>query len=205
MACGEYHTIVICTEGTLYSWGKNDMGQLGHGDKTTTYFPRQVLALAKKICIQAACGGQHSLVLSDANKLYGWGNNAYGQLGMKIPDKMILSPDIVPSLRRSGACHVVCGYSHTVAILKNEQLFAWGRNDCGQLGLGHYTHSFIPEHVTALKKYQVQQIDCGYDHCIAFAAEFKGSDSPPIEHVVTWGRGEEGQVKIVPRSFLFPE
>lgn len=31
----------------------------------------------------------------------------------------------------------------------------WGRNDCGQLGLGHYTHSSIPEHVTAFKKFQV--------------------------------------------------
>ena len=42
VACGEYHTIVICTEGTLYSWGKNDMGQLGHGHKKSEHFPRQV-------------------------------------------------------------------------------------------------------------------------------------------------------------------
>jgi hypothetical protein len=70
----------------------------------------QVMALAKKICIKAACGGQHSLVLTDANKLYGWGSNTYGQLGMNINDRAMLSPDIVPSLRRSGSCHVVCGY-----------------------------------------------------------------------------------------------
>jgi len=207
VACGEFHTIVICTEGTLYSWGKNDMGQLGHGDKKSRHFPAQVMALAKKICIKAACGGQHSLVLTDANKLYGWGSNVYGQLGMNVADKLMLTPDIVPSLRRSGSCHVVCGYSHTVALLKNEQLYVWGRNDCGQLGLGHYTHSPIPEHVTALKRYQVQQVDCGYDHCIAFVAEDKGADAPPIERVYTWGRGEEGQLghsdvfsRCVPRS-----
>jgi len=207
VACGEFHTIVICTEGTLYSWGKNDMGQLGHGDKKSRHFPAQVMALAKKICIKAACGGQHSLVLTDANKLYGWGSNVYGQLGMNVADKLMLTPDIVPSLRRSGSCHVVCGYSHTVALLKNEQLYVWGRNDCGQLGLGHYTHSPIPEHVTALKRYQVQQVDCGYDHCIAFVAEDKGADTPPIERVYSWGRGEEGQLghsdvfsRCVPRS-----
>ena len=207
VSCGEFHTIVICTEGTIYSWGKNDTGQLGHGDRQSICFPKQIMALAKKICIKAACGGQHSLVLTDANKLYGWGSNVYGQLGMNIADKMLPTPDIVPSLRRSGSCHVVCGYSHTVALLKNEQLYVWGRNDCGQLGLGHYTHSPIPEHMTALKRYQVQQIDCGYDHCVAFVAEDKGADAPPVERVFTWGRGEEGQLghndffsRCVPRS-----
>ena len=207
VSCGEFHTMVICTEGTIYSWGKNDYGQLGHGDRHSRHFPKQIMALAKKICIKAAAGGQHSLVLTDANKLYGWGSNSYGQLGMNIADKLLLTPDIVPSLRRSGSCHMVCGYSHTVALLKNEQLYVWGRNDCGQLGLGHYTHSPIPEHVTALKRFQVQQIDCGYDHCIAFVAEDKGADAPPVERVYTWGRGEEGQLghndffsRCVPRS-----
>jgi alpha-tubulin suppressor-like RCC1 family protein len=42
------------------------------------------MALAKKICIKAAAGGQHSLVLTDANKIYAWGNNNFGQLGMGI-------------------------------------------------------------------------------------------------------------------------
>lgn len=65
------------------------------------------------------------------------------------------TPDIVGTLRRSGTCHIVCGYSHCVALLKTEQLFAWGRNDSGQLGLGHYDDVSIPEHITAFKKVQV--------------------------------------------------
>ena len=48
--------------------------------------------------------------------------------------------------------------------------------------------------MTALKKYQVQQVCCGYDHVIAFVAEDKGPDTPPVERVYTWGRGEEGQL-----------
>jgi alpha-tubulin suppressor-like RCC1 family protein len=61
--------------------------------------------------------------------------------------------------------------------------------------------------MTALKRFQVQQIDCGYDHCVAFCAEDKGADAPPVERVFTWGRGEEGQLghndyfsRCVPRS-----
>ena len=195
VSCGEYHTLAVCQDGTLWSWGRNQCGQLGHGDNKDKYvMPTQVMALAKKICIKAAAGGQHSLVLTDANKIYGWGSNNFGQLGMNIPDKFLTRPDIISSMRRSGACHVVCGYSHSVALLKNEQIYTWGRNDCGQLGLGHYTHSGTPEHVTALKRYQVQQVGCGYDHCVAFVAEDKGKDMPPVERVYTWGRGEEGQL-----------
>ena len=195
VSCGEYHSMAVCQDGTLWSWGRNHMGQLGHGDTKDHYkWPMQVMALAKKICIKAAAGGQHSLVLTDANKIYAWGNNNFGQLGMNIKDKFLPRPDIVPTLRRSGTCHIVCGYAHSVALLKNEQLYTWGRNDCGQLGLGHYTHAPLPEHVTALKKYQVQQINCGYDHCVAFVAEDKGPDVPPVEKVFSWGRGEEGQL-----------
>ena len=76
------------------------------------------MALAKKICIKAAAGGQHSMVLTDANKIYAWGNNNFGQLGMNIKDKMLPRPDIVSALRRSGTCHIVCGYAHSVSILR---------------------------------------------------------------------------------------
>jgi alpha-tubulin suppressor-like RCC1 family protein len=41
---------------------------------------------------------------------------------------------------------------------------------------------------------QVQQIQCGYDHCIAFVAEDGGLGAPPVEKIFTWGRGEEGQL-----------
>ena len=41
---------------------------------------------------------------------------------------------------------------------------------------------------------QVQQIQCGYDHCVAFVAEDGGLGAPPVEKIFTWGRGEEGQL-----------
>ncbi|EKX40966.1 hypothetical protein GUITHDRAFT_46944, partial [Guillardia theta CCMP2712] len=194
IACGEFHTVAICIEGTIWSWGRNQCGQLGHGNTKTCYFPTQVVGMAKKICIRAACGGQHTLVLTDANKIYAWGSNAYGQLGLNRSDKAVLQPDIVDHLRRSGACHVLCGYSHSMALMKNEQIYTWGRNDCGQLGLGHYTHSPVPELVTALRSVRVQQIACGYDHCVAFVADEVEPGMPPLEHVYSWGRGEEGQL-----------
>jgi len=194
VACGESHTLAVGQDGTLWTWGRNQYGQLGHGDCKTHKLPRRVEALEKKICIKAAAGGQHSLVLTEANKVYAFGSNVFGQLGLESRVKYSSAPDIVSRLRRSGVCHVTCGYSHSFALLKSEQLYAWGRNDCGQLGLGHYRSSPVPEHLTMFKKSQVQQISCGYDHNIAFVSEFAGPGVPPLEKVYTWGRGEEGQL-----------
>eukprot|EP00961_Rhodomonas_salina_P233336 3153543-Rhodomonas_salina.1 len=107
---------------------------------------------------------------------------------------MVSRPHLLYATRRSGACHVVCGYSHSVALLKCEQIYTWGRNDCGQLGLGHYRQSPGPSEVKAFAKYQVNQVVCGYDHCIAMVFEDKGRDVPPKQYVYTWGRGKEGQL-----------
>ena len=204
LACGEYHTIAVCRDGSLWTWGRNNCGQLGHGNCSENYkIPTQVQGMATKISLLASAGGQHSLILTESNKVYAFGNNNFGQLGLGIKDKVVSRPDIISSLRTSGVCAIACGYSHSVALLKNEQLYSWGRNDCGQLGLGHYIHSPTPEHVTALSSYTVQQIECGYDHCIAFVNEIRPSDlakAVPGESIMgrnrvfTWGRGEEGQL-----------
>jgi alpha-tubulin suppressor-like RCC1 family protein len=198
VSCGEYHTIAVCQDGSLWTWGRNNMGQLGHGDCAEGKYklPKQVMGLAKKICIRAAAGGQHSLVLTSSNKVYSWGCNLHGQLGLEKKVKNVPSPDIVTALRRSFTCHIACGYSHCVALLSSEQVFTWGRNDCGQLGLGHYAFVDIPEHVTFFSKYQVQQVSCGYDHCIAFVKETESTSNSEVlrELIFSWGRGEEGQL-----------
>ncbi len=198
VSCGEYHTLAVCQDGSLWTWGRNNMGQLGHGNCSEGKYklPTQVMGLAKKICIRAAAGGQHSLVLTSSNKVYSWGCNIHGQLGLSKKVSNVPSPDIVTALRRSGTCHIACGYSHCVALLSSEQIFTWGRNDCGQLGLGHYTYVDIPEHVTFFSKFQVQQVSCGYDHCISFVKETESQSNSDVlrELVFSWGRGEEGQL-----------
>jgi E3 ubiquitin-protein ligase HERC4 len=84
--------------------------------------PKRVQGLEKKIVIKAAAGGQFSVVLTESNKVYSWGSNHFGQLGVGTNVKMSSTPDIVGTLRRSGTCHIVCGYSHCVALLKTEQV-----------------------------------------------------------------------------------
>jgi len=74
VACGEYHTLAVAQDGTLWSWGLNTDGQLGHGitkagDFKSHPMPRRVQGLEKKIVIKAAAGGQFSVVLTESNKV----------------------------------------------------------------------------------------------------------------------------------------
>jgi hypothetical protein len=140
VACGEYHTLAVAHDGTLWTWGKNSHGQLGHGitiagDFSTHKIPKRVQGLEKKIVIKAAAGGQFSVVLTESNKVYSWGSNHFGQLGVGTNVKMSSTPDIVGTLRRSGTCHIVCGYSHCVALLKTEQVSTARSPCCMSLGV----------------------------------------------------------------------
>lgn len=99
--CGQTSTIVVTKNGEVYGFGNNSVGQLGTNNYDTTPTIRQVDSLkgtvignsrldkAKRDCwiidiilAKVACGYEHTLALSDEGKLYAWGGNSYGQLGI---------------------------------------------------------------------------------------------------------------------------
>jgi len=65
----------------VYAWGNNNLGQIGNGNLTFNSVPKQVNhELNKKNVIRIACGPTFNIVMTDENKLYGWGNNVCGQI-----------------------------------------------------------------------------------------------------------------------------
>lgn len=87
--------------------------------------------------ISLAAGGQHSLALTSAGRVFSWGKNLTGQLGISG----VLSatqPTHVTALTEKVKM-ITCGESHSLAVTKNSELFAWGSNFNNQLGLGHIT------------------------------------------------------------------
>ena len=72
----------IKTDGTLWSWGNNDSGQLGLGDLNSRSSPVQVGSLTNWKSI--SCGNSTSLVIKVEGTLWGWGYNYYGELGLEI-------------------------------------------------------------------------------------------------------------------------
>jgi len=199
LACGEGHVLANCVDGTVWSWGRNECGQLGHGDTEELKYmrPTQVMDLAANCCISIGAGGKHSTALTTKHKVFAWGSNECGQLGLGIRDELRAYPDSVRGLELP--VRTWCADNFTVALSMTEQVYVWGGNEHGQLGLGHTSSINAPRALSFFESVQVSQLVCGSHHCLALVAF-----QPPgfertfktIERVYAWGRGDEGQLGL---------
>ena len=128
------HSICLDSNGTVYTFGRNNFGQLGVslGDKAVqyTHLPQKVdLPPIKQVC----CGDYHSICLSEENFIYSFGNNTLGQLGLghrtncTVPHKINSLEDID---------FVESGYNYVICKSLSGGVFSWGDNDQAQLGIG---------------------------------------------------------------------
>ena len=70
--CKEYHTVGLTKNGEVYSWGRNNWGQLGHGDKKERNFPTKVEALDGIKIIKISCAYSSTAVLTDKWEILTW-------------------------------------------------------------------------------------------------------------------------------------
>jgi alpha-tubulin suppressor-like RCC1 family protein/streptogramin lyase len=79
ISAGEYTSLALKSDGSVWSWGSNLFGQLGIGSNTNSNIPVQVSSISGIISIKG--GGVHSLALKNNGALYSWGLNGYASLG----------------------------------------------------------------------------------------------------------------------------
>jgi alpha-tubulin suppressor-like RCC1 family protein len=115
------HTVALKTDGTLWAWGANRVGQLGNGTFDSTNRPVRVGSDADWIVM--ACGVHHTVALKADGTLWTWGYNYVGQLGNGTFDSTN-RPVRVGS--DTDWIRVTCGNSHTLALKGNGTLWAWG-------------------------------------------------------------------------------
>ncbi len=185
IATGGRHTVALKSDGTVLAWGYNGSGQLGDG--TTTWqrsSPVAVIGLTGVVAITA--GYDHTLALKADGTLMAWGSNSYGQLGDGTTTQRS-SPTPVPGL--AGVVAVVAGggqpwrESHTVALLSDGTLRAWGVNNYGQVGDGTSTQRLNPVPVLGLSK--LLMVAAGEYHTLALKAD--GT-------LAAWGYNSSGQL-----------
>uniref|UniRef100_A0AAV2JL30 Uncharacterized protein n=1 Tax=Knipowitschia caucasica TaxID=637954 RepID=A0AAV2JL30_KNICA len=90
IGCGTRHTTFLLDDGTVYTCGCNDLGQLGH--EKTRKKPEQVVALDAQIIEEVACGESHTLALNDKGQIFSWGLASDGQLGLCNFDECVRVP-----------------------------------------------------------------------------------------------------------------
>lgn len=135
----------MCTvDGAVYSWGRNEKGQLGLGDTNNRSSPTLIESLKDVKAVKGAAGRSHTIIICDDGSSYGMGLNSYGQCGngkMKKVSKGV--EDILLTPERSiisDATAVSCGAEFTMWICSGK-LWAAGLPQYGQLGDG-FDHQY---------------------------------------------------------------
>lgn len=125
------HAVALKKDGTVWTWGLNESGQLGNGTLIDAS-PSQVQNIEGVIKVSASYS--QTLALKGDGKVWAWGNNYYGELGDASGIQKQQRPVRVAHLE--GIVDIEAGELYSMAIKRNGSLWAWGNNMYGQLGDG---------------------------------------------------------------------
>jgi alpha-tubulin suppressor-like RCC1 family protein len=166
---------------SVFAWGDNSAGELGNETLTGAAAPVAVSGLAGAQSISMA--GRHALALRANGTVLAWGDDTFGQLGNGIisANGDSEAPVAVPGL--STVTAVAAGEEHSLALLANGTVMAWGDNHEGQLGNGTIKTSAVPVPVPGLTG--VTAIAAG--SLFSMALLNNGT-------VMAWGDNREGQL-----------
>lgn len=126
ISAGKNHSLVIKSDMSLWAAGDNSAGQLGLGDTKESSSGEKVM---DKV-VYAEASDDVSFAIDVNGTLYGWGNNADGQVDPSSSSTYIYKPQKL----MTGVTEVSAGERHTVAILEDGKAVGWGSNSFGELG-----------------------------------------------------------------------
>ncbi|XP_071495065.1 probable E3 ubiquitin-protein ligase HERC4 isoform X2 [Diadema antillarum] len=188
VSCGDDHTLAVSDKGQVLSWGHNDRGQCGMatGDQDDKPKPRIMKSLGSYHVVQVSCGSRHSLALTRDGRVFSWGDNSVGQLGIGSTTPLFSDcPLVIRKLRGLPITQLSCGGSHSFALTISGAPFGWGKNDCGQLGIGAPLNVLSPQILKSLLSQRVKYIACGQDHTAMLIA---------TGGIFLFGCGKQGQL-----------
>ncbi len=132
VAAGEYHAMILTSDGTVYTTGRNTSGQLGRDVQKSEYFEKVELG-AKIAYIEA--GNRSSAAIDVSGRLWVWGENSNGQLGLGINDNRVNEPRLVTTIKEI-VQNASIGENHIHVVTNTGRLYVAGSNNRGQLGIG---------------------------------------------------------------------
>eukprot|EP00941_MAST-03F_sp_MAST-3F-sp1_P002320 g2320.t1 len=144
ISAGQSHSAAVSVDGYLYTWGLGRDGQLGHGDKYSRNKPKCVFSFIGTKIDLVECGYNHTICVTSLGLLFSFGLGLFGALGHgKL--KSCKTPTLVSLPEDAGECSMVsAGLQYTLAVMKNGDVYAWGHNSCGQLGIGELKERETP-------------------------------------------------------------
>uniref|UniRef100_A0A803L0Z3 RCC1-like domain-containing protein n=1 Tax=Chenopodium quinoa TaxID=63459 RepID=A0A803L0Z3_CHEQI len=173
---GPGHSIAVTSTGTVYSFGSNSSGQLGHGltpegNSADEYRPRLIRSLQGIRIIQATAGAGRTMLISDTGKVYAFGKDSFGEAEYGAQGSRIVNtPQLVESLKDIFVVQAAIGNFFTAVLSREGRVytFSWGSD--GKLGHQTDPNDVQPRPLLgALENIPVVQIAAGYCYLLALA------------------------------------
>ncbi|KAL8593917.1 hypothetical protein ACOMHN_032338 [Nucella lapillus] len=171
--------------GEVWSWGHNGYCQLGNGSSSHGVQPVSISFYISHEVKSVACGSHHSMALTAEGEVYAWGQNNCGQVGNGTTANQPTPRRVSPALGGHKAVAITCGQTSSLTLLENGEVYGWGYNGNGQLGLGNNVNQPNPCRLTGLQGVVIRQLVCGYAHTLALSD--KGE-------LYSWGANSYGQL-----------
>jgi alpha-tubulin suppressor-like RCC1 family protein len=191
---GEIHNIALKSDGTVWAWGWNALGQLGNGTTNDAYSPIQTgLTAVPPLTSVIKLGGRpyFTLAVKSDGTVWAWGMNQFGQMGNGTVNQMP-GPQVTVPVQVSGSSaggpishplQVTCGYQFGAALTTNGTVWTWGSGTHGELGNGTNGGNHLPNQVPGLTN--ITAISAGWFHILALKSD--GT-------VWAWGNNPNGEL-----------
>lgn len=182
----------ITADGKVYSWGRNDSGELGDGTKTHRKEPVAVDmsgALAGKSVTALSANHVYTLALTADGKVYAWGANFAGQLGLGDTVDRTTPQLVQGALASKTIVSISAGLGHSLVLASDGTVYGWGNNAYHTLGDGSTATRLSPVAMnttgTLLAGKTITAIKCGYYHNVVLTSEGK---------LYSWGFNGNGKL-----------
>lgn len=189
-ACGRNHTLVSTDTGGVYAAGGNNEGQLGLGDTDDRDTFHQIVFFTPADTIkQLSAGANTSAALTEDGKLFMWGDNSEGQIGLEDKSNVCIPHEVTVGKPISW---ISCGYYHSAFVTMDGELYTFGEPENGKLGLPNelLMNHRSPQRVLGIPE-RVIQVACGGGHTVVLTEKV----------VYAFGLGQFGQLGL--GTFLF--
>ena len=200
IAAGGLFSLALRSDGTVWAWGYNAVGELGNGTTADSNVPVQVTGLARVTAIAAGEGDSAMAIRMDpirrdpvrrysqagVSSVWTWGSNDAGELGDGTLT-IHLVPEKVTGIGASGIAGIAVGNGFELALGADGSVWAWGADSFGQLGIGpQFTRFTRPVQAIAAGS-GIIQLAAGVNHALALKSN--GT-------VLAWGKNSYGELGL---------
>mmetsp|Transcript_216 Transcript_216/g.378 ORF Transcript_216/g.378 Transcript_216/m.378 type:complete len:805 (+) Transcript_216:165-2579(+) len=187
LCCAGVHTIIVTSNNEIWVCGYNTYGQLGISSKDDSYKPVELTSFKKEgiIIKDVICGDYHSIFLSENGKLWSCGKNSQGQLGLEDTAPRTV-PHPITFFDDMNITHVSCGENHSIVVVDNREVYGFGTNARGQLGLDD-TKSNIkrPTKIELPTNESIKILQCGRNFTVLVTTN---------DQIIVFGDNNSGQL-----------